>query len=163
VSIFFYFFNCDFARFGRKNKKKSTLIRNVTKLFTSSICTFIEVSVKFRTVLNKFQFILIFRPKRVKSQLELHLSATKPEAVNLCRICQRQLTTAGGNLVILMSKKQFSYLFIPPSKSFFMWSIHVDKFKMIFVSFHMSLTNNNNNLSFDSINKNKNLFKRILN
>jgi len=32
---FFYFFNCEFARFGRKNKKKLRLIRNVTKLFTS--------------------------------------------------------------------------------------------------------------------------------
>jgi len=64
---FFYFFNCDFARFGRKNKKISRLIRNVTKLLTSSICIFIEVSVKFRKILNKFRFILIFRPKRVKS------------------------------------------------------------------------------------------------
>jgi len=64
---FFYFFNCEFAHFDRKNKKKSRLIRNVTKLFTSSICIFIEVSVKFRRILNKFRFILIFRPKRVKS------------------------------------------------------------------------------------------------
>jgi len=79
---FFLFFNCDFVRFGRKNKKKLRLIRNVTKLFTSSICIFIEVSVKFHRILNQFWFILIFRPKRVKSQLELHLSAAKPEAVN---------------------------------------------------------------------------------
>jgi len=47
---------------------------------------------------------LIFRPKRVKSQLELHLSAAKPAAVNCYRICQRQLTIAGGNLVISMSQ-----------------------------------------------------------
>jgi len=85
VSVnFFYFFNCDFVRFGR----------NVTKLFTSSICIFIDVSVKFCKILNKFRFILIFRPKRVKSQLELHLSAAKPEAVN-CLWSQRQLTVAG--------------------------------------------------------------------
>jgi len=64
---FFYFFNCEFAHFGRKNKKKSRLIQNVTKFFTSSICIFIEVSVKFRRILNKFRFILIFRLKRVKS------------------------------------------------------------------------------------------------
>ena len=75
---FFYFFNCDFAFFGRKKNKKSRLILNVTKLFTSSICIFIEVCVKFRRILNKFRFILIFRPKYVKSQLELHLNAAKP-------------------------------------------------------------------------------------
>jgi len=63
--FFIHFFNCDFARFDRK--KKSRLIRNVTKLFKLSICIFIEVSIKFRRILNKFRFILIFRPKRVKS------------------------------------------------------------------------------------------------
>ena len=72
------------------------------KLFTSSICIFIEVSVKFRRIQNKFRFILILRPKRVKSQLELHLSAAKPEAINCCQICKRPLTTVGGNLIIFM-------------------------------------------------------------
>ena len=79
---FFYFFDWNAQNRNWKNKKKSPLIRNVTKLCTSSICIFIEVSVKFRRILNKFRFILIFRPKRIKSQLELHLSAAKSEAVN---------------------------------------------------------------------------------
>jgi len=37
---------------------------------------------KLHRILNKFRYILIFQLKRVKSQLELHLSAAKPEAVN---------------------------------------------------------------------------------
>jgi len=51
--------NCDFARFVEKIKK-SRLIQNATKLCTSSICIFIEVSVKFRSIPTKSRFILIF-------------------------------------------------------------------------------------------------------
>jgi len=85
---FFYFFNRNFACFGRKNKKQSRLIRNVSKLFTSSICIFIEVSIKFRSIPTKCRFILIFQLKRVKSQLEWHLSEAKPATVN-CSWSQR--------------------------------------------------------------------------
>jgi len=72
---FLYFFNCD--------REKKRLIWNVTKLCTSSIRIFIEVSIMFCSIPTKFRFILIFRPKRVKSQLELHLSATKPIVVKV--------------------------------------------------------------------------------
>jgi len=49
-------------------KKISTLIRNVTKLFTSSICIFLVVSIKFRSISTKSRFILIFWPNHAKSQ-----------------------------------------------------------------------------------------------
>jgi len=68
--------------------KKSIHIWNVMKLFTSPKCIFIEASVNFRKILNKFWFILIFRPKRVKSQLKQYFSATKAETLN-CLWCQR--------------------------------------------------------------------------
>jgi len=48
--------------------KKSRLIRNTTKLCTSSMCIFIEVSLKFRSIQTKSRFNLIFRPSRTKSQ-----------------------------------------------------------------------------------------------
>jgi len=64
---FLFIFSIAILRVLIQKIKKSRLTRNVTKLFTSSICIFIEVSVKFRRILNKFRFILIFQPKRVKS------------------------------------------------------------------------------------------------
>jgi len=67
ISVDFFIFSIANLRVLVEKIKKSRLIRNVTKLFTSSICIFIEVSVKFRKIMNKFRFILIFRPKRVKS------------------------------------------------------------------------------------------------
>jgi len=48
--------------------KKSRLIRNATELCKSSVCIFIEAFVKFRSILIKSQFILIFRSNRAKSQ-----------------------------------------------------------------------------------------------
>jgi len=67
ISVDFFISSIAILRVSVEKIKKSRLIRNVMKLFTSSICIFIEVSVKFRRILNKFRFILIFRSKRVKS------------------------------------------------------------------------------------------------
>ena len=67
----------------RKFQPKSVLKGVVS--FIYSIDTY-RVSVKFRRIPNNFQFILIFLPKRIKSQLilfqKLHLSAAKPVVVN---------------------------------------------------------------------------------
>jgi len=65
---FFYFFDRNAQNRNWKNKKKSTLIRNVMKLCTSSICIFIELSIKFRSILTNPQFILNFLLKRIKLQ-----------------------------------------------------------------------------------------------
>jgi len=78
ISLDFFIFSIKILRVS-VGKKKSRLIQNVTKLFTSSICIIIEVSVKFRRILNKFRFILVFWPKYVKSQSE-----AKPEAIKYC-------------------------------------------------------------------------------
>jgi len=59
ISLDFFIFSIKILRVS-VGKKKSRLIQNVTKLFTSSICIIIEVSVKFRRILNKFRFILVF-------------------------------------------------------------------------------------------------------
>ena len=49
---------------------------------------------------------MIFRPKHVKWQLELHLSAAKPEAVNCCwsqrQLTAARLTTVGSKFVTSM-------------------------------------------------------------
>ena len=65
---FFYFFDRNAQIRNWKNKKKSTLIHNVTKLCTPSICIFIEDSIKFRSISTKSRFISIFWPNHAKLQ-----------------------------------------------------------------------------------------------
>jgi len=47
------------------------------KLCTSSICIFIEVSIKFHSIPTKSRFILIFRPNHAKSQFFFQVRARK--------------------------------------------------------------------------------------
>jgi len=63
--------NCDFVRFDRKIKNESRLSQNATKLYRQLYKNTYSGFAKFRRISNKDRFILIFRPKRTKSQLML--------------------------------------------------------------------------------------------